>query len=284
MVPRSVRSAGFTLIELLVVIAIIAVLIGLLLPAIQKVREAGNRAQCLNHMKQLGLAMHTYRDQASTFPPGWVSGQHNYVQFILPYIEQQALAQMYNFAGAWSAAVNKAAVETEIPTLICPSVPVTERKWACDYPISESISTPASTALGLGSLPIQRRQGFFVTSNVPVRVEDVSDGLSQTMMIFEDAGRPIYFKGGLRKPAGGALIGNHRWADPENRITIQVSSCGGWPVINCDNANEIYSMHNGGANFCFGDGNARFIAQNIARPLFAALYTRGGGETVGDDY
>ena len=133
--PRSTHRsrAGFTLIELLVVIAIIAVLIALLLPAIQRVREAANRTTCTNNLKQLGLAMHSFESANRGFPPCRVNNpppesgigarmQHSWAPFIFPYIEQQALHDRYNFndailpaASGWLAAVAKQALTSNAP-------------------------------------------------------------------------------------------------------------------------------------------------------------------------
>src|SRR6478672_7593384 len=125
--PRNTRSA-FTLIELLVVIAIIAVLIGLLLPAVQKVREAANRSKCQNNLKQLGLALHNYHDAKRGFPAGMVSDSSNTEDaaatgftYLLPHREQDATHRLYHFDDDWFNPSNFPAVMVEVKLFFCPS-------------------------------------------------------------------------------------------------------------------------------------------------------------------
>jgi prepilin-type N-terminal cleavage/methylation domain-containing protein/prepilin-type processing-associated H-X9-DG protein len=123
---------GFTLVELLVVIAIIAVLIALLLPAVQKVREAANRAACENNLKQLGLALLNFESAERHFPPGVISSngqpqiygyRTGYAAFILPYMEQTQVYSLYHFNVDWFDASNASAITTQIKTFNCPSTP-----------------------------------------------------------------------------------------------------------------------------------------------------------------
>src|SRR5689334_19073273 len=140
--PRRARS-GFTLIELLVVIAIIGVLIGLLLPAVQKVREAANRTTCQNNLKQIGIALHNFQSAHGFFPPGGAAPtanvmqkdvlqklgipsagvSHSWAVFILPDIEQGTLATRYNLTADWASVTNQIVRETVVSLFVCPTVP-----------------------------------------------------------------------------------------------------------------------------------------------------------------
>src|SRR5829696_10024864 len=147
------KRAGFTLIELLVVIAIIAILIGLLLPAVQKVREAAARTKCQNNLKQLALGLHNYHDANGAFPmarPAATAVSHSWPIYVFPYIEQAALYRQYNFAVRWDDATspqvpqNKEIIRTRLPMLECPSGPdrlfdpATDRGFM-DYPAPSAV-------------------------------------------------------------------------------------------------------------------------------------------------
>src|SRR5216117_2231490 len=123
--PRTAPRRGFTLIELLVVIAIIAVLIGMLIPAVQKVREAANRMACANNLKNLGLALHNYHGDHGNFPPGAVGAvgpafpqfaglkHHSLGSFLLPYLEQASLFHQYRWDVSWFDSPNQPFVNTQ---------------------------------------------------------------------------------------------------------------------------------------------------------------------------
>ena len=122
------RRRGFTLIEFLVVLAVIAVLVGLLLPAVQKVREAANRMKCANNLKQLGLALHNYHASWECFPPGMVSPGSDISDatatgftFLLPHLEQDTTYRIYHFADNWFDPSNYDAVGIEVKIFYCPS-------------------------------------------------------------------------------------------------------------------------------------------------------------------
>jgi len=152
------KRRGFTLIELLVVIAIIAVLLGLLLPAVQKVREAANRMACTNNLKNLGLALHNYHGDHGKFPPGAVGPfgaalpqfaglkQHALGTYLLPYVEQEALAKQYSWDVSWFDPPNQPVVNTQLKIWQCPSAPANRIRDTGRSPRSSRRHQNCSTA------------------------------------------------------------------------------------------------------------------------------------------
>ncbi len=221
------RRPAFTLIELLVVIAIIGVLTSLLLPAVQKVREAAARIQCLNNLKQMGLALHHYHDDHQSFPPGFIAqtpsqpGQSMSNQasdytpgwslfaFMLPYIEQGSLGSLIDYKLPILHPNNKAARETFVKLYVCPSdtnprlVNITDSgptTWAAPNTYTYPAPARPLTVLGqasvcsyagcLGTLGYEEQPftGIF-HRNSRVRVADITDGTSNTIGIGERTSR-----------------------------------------------------------------------------------------------
>src|SRR5262245_26115836 len=186
------RKTGFTLIELLVVIAIIAVLIGLLLPAVQKVRSAAARIKCMNQMRQIGLAVHNYENANGVFPPGWTDSAgptkaaHSFYAFILPYFEQDAIARRFDLSKQWNENANAAAAQNDIPMLICPEAPNDRRgKYISDYTVSWAISPTAYAYLNIPagtSSTSPAVLGIFWRVNYRAKVAEITDGTSNTFM------------------------------------------------------------------------------------------------------
>jgi prepilin-type N-terminal cleavage/methylation domain-containing protein/prepilin-type processing-associated H-X9-DG protein len=215
---------GFTLIELLVVIAILAVLIGLLVPAVQKVREAANRMSCQSNLRQLGLAMHHYHDVRKRLPPGittWANGEdaaHTGFTFMLPYLEQDNVHRQFNLSQQWYSRPNYQAVANQIPILYCPSnrtqgtMDLTGPLYAwggdmpptvgsTDYLLCKGANAAIHQAANLippacrGVFNVyadMANPDFFnidnITAPLTVRLTDITDGTSHTFAIGEGAG------------------------------------------------------------------------------------------------
>jgi prepilin-type processing-associated H-X9-DG protein len=305
------------LIELLVVIAIIAVLIGLLLPAVQKVREAANRAQCSNNLKQLALALHNYHDAQQSFPPAYVnrggswrnSGfpfTHGWAPFLLPYIEQQPLYALYRWDLPQYVPENEPVFATQLKLFQCPSTPAPDRYYtrgpfavfgtrsACgDYTIALGVDRVLAQ-LGWAD-PVGDCRGALTNTPTPdldlspnptgTRLTDITDGTSTTILLAEDAGRPRVWQAGKAGP--DQVLGGGPWNSFKGPIILQGSTPDGTAqpgrcALNCTNDEEVYAFHTGGANAVFADGHVQFLKAGMDLRTLARLITRAGGEVVPD--
>ncbi len=274
---------AFTLIELLVVIAIIAVLIGLLLPAVQKVRSAAARLTCQNNLKQIGLAMHNHENTYGEFPPGWTEN-HSIFTYLLPFIEQEAIFRQYDFNRNWISPFNARATKNNIKTFLCPAAPG-GRSWISDYAVQGEIDD-SNIALRLEA-PRSDFDGFFPPGGKPgfrkpVPISAIKDGLSNTFMMYEDGGRPEFWEFGQRNTERTTPVSGAQWANPASYFHVH-NICRGLSSINCNNNNEIYSFHFNGANFGMGDGSVRFVQQDLDPQAFVSLFTRAAGDIVAGD-
>jgi prepilin-type N-terminal cleavage/methylation domain-containing protein/prepilin-type processing-associated H-X9-DG protein len=309
---------GFTLIELLVVIAIIAVLIGLLLPAVQKVREAAARLACRNNLKQLGLAMHNYHDTMQTFPPAYInkgkygtsgfSFTHGWAPFLLPYIEQQTLYKLYRWDFPLFAPENQPVVAAHLKIFQCPSTPEQDRymtitafaafgtKGACgDYTIALGVDSRLAQ-LGWVDPAGGNYRGALTNTPTPALglspnpigtcIATITDGTSNTILITEDAGRPRVWQAGKAGP--DQTLEGGPWDHYKGPIILEGSSFDGTTqpgqcALNCTNDREVYAFHTGGANAVFADGSVHFLPRSINLRILAGLITRAGGEVVACD-
>jgi prepilin-type N-terminal cleavage/methylation domain-containing protein/prepilin-type processing-associated H-X9-DG protein len=322
--PRSLDSKkrrGFTLVELLVVIAIIAVLIALLLPAVQKVREAAHCMACANNLKNLGLALHNYENAHGRFPPGGVNGPlpeagvttrttHGWGTYILPFIEQQSLANQYRWDKSHSAPENQPVAVTQLTIFQCPSAAEPNRfmtfgtflqngtQGACsDYASILGVSDK------LADMGLIDRVGLYegvMPINRMVRLSEITDGPSKTILVTECAGRPRHWRVGRKgpEPTEEHHVGGGPWTAWVTGLQIQGSPFDGGSLVdsyqrgapgpcalNCTNTFEVYSFHPGGANAVFADGSLHFLNAGMDIRVLARLATRAGGEVVSDgDY
>lgn len=188
--PRRFSKHGFTLVELLVVIAIIAILIGILLPAVQQVREAARRTQCLNNMRQLGLSAINYESANMRFPSGITDDDddhrvclRNGLLDLLPYIESSPLHSQFDQSLAWSDPANLPVAENELPYFKCPSAGGAVQDdgglagGRGDYAFSMGETSRLNTDEPSGIFGINSR----------TTLESITDGASNTILMGEAA-------------------------------------------------------------------------------------------------
>jgi prepilin-type N-terminal cleavage/methylation domain-containing protein/prepilin-type processing-associated H-X9-DG protein len=249
---------GFTLLELVVVLAILGILMGLLLPAVQKVREAANRLKCASNLRQFGLALHAHHDAVGYLPPGittWMNGEdaaHTGFTYLLPYLEQDNVSRQINLTRQWYQRVNYAPVAAEIPLMYCPSnriggsMDLTAEIYAwggalpptmgsTDYVLCKGANAAIHQNAWL--VPLASRGVFNVyvdssnpdftnldgtTSGLVVRLTDITDGTSTTFAIGEGAGNnPRYLLREMTVVNQHVVLGNRPATNPYTGGPIQ---------------------------------------------------------------
>ena len=311
--PRNRR--GFTLIELLVVIAIIAILIGLLLPAVQKVREAAARMSCSNNLKQLGIAVHSYNDANGRMPFNgdpvansgccWNTGarQYSFLARMLPYIEQDNLFKAGGLGNSPEAVMGSAQAialgGTFLKTFKCPSDTTPDtRTNVANHPGGRVVASTSYKGVSggnwawgsfqfnaggsFGTNGLDTGNGLFYRSDFrrPLTLGQITggDGLSNTLMIGEDI---------------GAMNIHNAWyyangANGTCSIPLNNAMTAGQPGFNnpgqWQNVYSFRSRHTSGANFCLADGSVRFVNQSIDLATYRAAASWSGGEVLGSNW
>ena len=320
---------AFTLIELLVVIAIIAILIGLLLPAVQKVREAAARAKCLNNLKQIGLGLHNYHAAYGHFPPGFTATttptttlrQSDFTPgwslfyHILPYVEQDNLHRSINQNLPILDSANKAGRETIVPIYVCPSddaarlIDITDSgntTWT--PPNTFAYPSPSSSLTVLGRASVSSYAGCLGTlgyeeqpftgvfhRNSRVRIEDITDGSSNTIGVGERTSRfspnswvgPAWQQETVYAPTAplyNAAQPSFQCRATPTAVLVHVRITSLQPNHPNNSPGSFFSSHSGGAQFLNMDGSSRFVSSSVSIENYRALCSRNGGEVLSGDY
>ena len=312
----SVRK-GLSLMEVLVVIAIIAVLIGLMLPAIQNAREAARRTQSENNLKQLSLAALNFQTQRGYFPPGAMnesfsggpvsdlpkdgSVRHGWGIFLLPMLEQNALYERYNFQRDFASAENQSAVSQPLAVFTSPVAPNGLRRGSeqggrmlavSDYHpprgVSELLIGDHHDDDDHGAIPIVPKadyRGIFGRNSV-TRPAEVSDGMSHTILLVESAGGPDLYR--LGRPIPGATVKGYSAYSFESPFLVHgTCDLGGhfpgayWNVTNLGGDDgEAHGFHSGVVLAAFADGGVRKLSKSLDIRIYVKLVGMKDGSTV----
>jgi prepilin-type processing-associated H-X9-DG protein/prepilin-type N-terminal cleavage/methylation domain-containing protein len=299
------QSRAFTLIELLVVISIIGLLIALLLPAVQAAREAARRSQCVNNLKQIGVALHNYEGLHHAFPPGYVSNFRadgtdtgpgwGWAAMLLPQMEQKPLFDTVNFSRPIEDPSNLTGRLPLLGAYLCPSDSTKSSWWAMvrnpsGIPTQRICQLAPANYVGVYGTSDPGIDGdgiFFRNSQVGVR--DVTDGTSQTIAVGERShslGEATWtgsVTDAVLFPVDNDGVGYPR---AEGGPGMVLGHAGGryGPGDPNGEVNQFYSLHSGGVNFLFADGHVAFLKTTMNNKTFRAFATRGGGEAISGDY
>jgi prepilin-type N-terminal cleavage/methylation domain-containing protein/prepilin-type processing-associated H-X9-DG protein len=314
---HSQRRSAFTLIELLVVIAILGILVGLLLPAVQKVRESANRMKCQNNLKQIGLALHNYHDGNLVFPTGWTfATSWGALSHLLPYIEQDNLFKQIDFTRGIYDPVNLPVTMMPVNMFLCPSDfanPMPSLGGATNYCGNAGNHPVFVIARGLNAND-PPPNGMFYTESKNLNFASMYDGSSNTALYSErvlgDGNMGIVspledvFNGPNASPGRPATPDEaYAWCqsvditNPANQFPIfmgapwahgqhnyqhisppNARSCGWLPSLRATMAAS--SRHSSGVNVAFGDGSIRFISNSVDLSAWRAMGSRNGGEVI----
>jgi prepilin-type N-terminal cleavage/methylation domain-containing protein/prepilin-type processing-associated H-X9-DG protein len=293
-------AAAFTLIELLVVIAIISVLIALLLPAVQAAREAARRAQCLNNMMQLAIAVQNYESSHEMLPPGVVNltgpildqpkGYHfGWLVQVLPFCEMRNIYNHLNLKIGVYEAQNFTTRTTLVRGFLCPSDPGANRG-----PTGVAMTNYVGSHNDVEA-PIAANNTGVLYLNSAVRFEDITDGTSQTIFLGEklNDGLGEGWASGTRASLRNAGSGINRTSTSPLTSSLAgdddlpgAGAASGAAATSFDTLSFVggyTSRHPGGANFAFGDGSIRFLKNSIGAGTFRLLSNRADGEIISAD-
>ncbi len=300
-------SRAFTLIEVLVVVAIIGVLLALLLPAVQAAREAARRAQCVNNLKQIGLALHNYEISHLTLPPGYVSSFDatgtdlgpgwGWAAMMLPNYESTTTFSSINFSLNVEVPANLTSRLVIVSSFLCPSDrvepswPAVSRDLLTGVPTQVICSVAPSNYVGMNGTSEPGPDGEGVLfRNSQVAFRDITDGLSQTIAVGERShllGVATWtgaVTGALLYDDDGDSIGATDLETGPGMVLGHTGE-GVGPGSNRSEPNQFYSLHGGrGVNFLFVDGHVSYLKSTMNYTTYLALSTRSGGEIISGDY